>query len=528
MEITYVNPRPVCRHRFVSVLISIAICSAGLTALSTTAVHASKAASKSTELPAFGDNGAGVVRLQQAIVARGFTLRGGITGIFDSTTRYALKSLQKVAGFKATGVLDEKTAKFLGLIDVVAMASDNLPKLGMSGDYVWSLQQALINSGVTVKGGADGKFGLATTIALGKFQASKGLPVTKVFDKSTAIALGLIAAPAPVVSPVVKPVVKIVASASASPFPLQWEHSDAVRHLQTALLRNGITVNGGVDGIYGTATIAALAAFQGRRNLPANGVLDEATALALGLVSNAATKTTTATVAAATIDLQLSIETLPLLGQSGNAVRKIQSALMATGIEVKGGADGVFGIATVIAIGKFQESQNIPVSKSLDVRTAIALGVLPSVENLGLTVVKVFPVQGVCSFNDSWHDPRSGGRLHIGVDITAATGKALYAVVDGTISQVTVGGSLSGNALRLSQSDGTYFYYAHMDSVAPGIALGTSVRAGQIIGYVGATGNAGGPHLHFEVHPLGGEAVNPYPVVKVVDACTVTEVLPQS
>jgi peptidoglycan hydrolase-like protein with peptidoglycan-binding domain len=60
---------------------------------------------------------------------------------------------------------------------------------------VWSLQQALINSGVQVKGGADGKFGLATSIALGKFQAMKGLSVTKSVDESTAIALGLLAAP---------------------------------------------------------------------------------------------------------------------------------------------------------------------------------------------------------------------------------------------------------------------------------------------------------------------------------------------
>jgi len=140
----------------------------------------------------------------------------------------------------------------------------------------------------------------------------------------------------------------------------------------------------------------------------------------------------------------------------------------------------------------------------------------------------VFPVQGSCSFTDTWHAPRSGGRLHIGVDITAATGKALYAVVDGVISHTTAGGSLSGNALKLTQADGTYFFYAHLDSFAAGIAVGTQVRAGQIIGYVGATGNAGGAHLHFEVHPFGGEAVNPFPIVKVVDACNVTEVLPQS
>lgn len=525
METTSVFSQPVRRNRITSVFAIILAGTIGLTVLTTTAAHASSSTALSSELPSFGDNGASVVRLQQAIIARGFTLRGGITGNFDSTTRYTLKTLQKVAGFQATGVLDQKTAKFLGLVDVAPLVSENLPKLGRTGDDVWALQQALINKGVIVKGGADGKFGLATTIAIGKFQAAKGLSMTKVLDKPTAIALGLVPAPAPVVTAIAKSAVH----ASTSQFPVQWEHSNAVRDLQTALLRNGITVNGGVDGIYGTATIAALAAFQGRHNLPANGILDQPTAAALGLLNKSVASVVAPVVApVGTAVVQLTIETLPQFGQQSEAVRSVQSALMATGTEVKGGADGVFGIATVIAIGKFQESQNLPVTKTLDVRTAIALGILPSVENMGITSIKVFPVQGLCSFIDSWHQPRSGGRLHIGVDITAATGKALYAAVDGVISQVTVGGALSGNAVRLSQSDGTYFFYAHMDSFAPGIAVGTQVRAGQIIGYVGATGNAGGPHLHFEVHPFGGDAVNPYPVVKVVDACNATEVLPQS
>ena len=112
-----------------------------------------------------GDSGPEVVRLQQAIVARGFTLVGGVTGEFNGQTVAALRSLQKVAGFRATGSLDERTAKFLGLVDVAPIAANALPTVGMSGDAVWSLQQALINSGTQVKGGADGKFGLATTIA---------------------------------------------------------------------------------------------------------------------------------------------------------------------------------------------------------------------------------------------------------------------------------------------------------------------------------------------------------------------------
>jgi murein DD-endopeptidase MepM/ murein hydrolase activator NlpD len=88
------------------------------------------------------------------------------------------------------------------------------------------------------------------------------------------------------------------------------------------------------------------------------------------------------------------------------------------------------------------------------------------------------------------------------------------------------GGALSGNSIRLTIGDGTYFFYAHLDGFAAGLSAGQSVRAGQVIGYLGATG-ATSNHLHFEVHPQGGAAVNPYPIVKAVDACNVTELLPQ-
>ncbi len=509
--------------RRVAAILAIAL--AGTLVASTIAVSTVSATPiKSTELTKFGDSGSSVVRLQQAIAARGFTIRGGVSGMFDNNTRLALKSLQKVAGFRATGVLDDRTAKFLGLVDVVAISESNLPKVGMSGDAVWSLQQALINNGTAVKGGADGKFGLATTIALGRFQSVKGLTVTKTLDKNTAVALGLVAAPV-VVTKATKPV-----TSTGSAFPQSGDRSDAVRHVQQALLRNGITVNGGVDGIYGTATIAALAFFQGRRNLPANGIMDEPTAVALGLLNNTvvAVAVAAAPVAVAPVTAILTIETLPKRGNTSEEVRVVQSALIQNGIEVKGGADAVFGVATTIALGKFQEARGITVTKALDIQTAIALGVLPSVESMGLTKISVFPVQGPCNFIDTWLAPRSGGRQHLGVDITAARGNALYAAVDGVISQVTVGGALSGNALRVSQPDGTYFFYAHLDSFAPGIALGTPVRAGQVIGYVGSTGSAGTAHLHFEVHPFGGDAVSPYSVVKVVDACNVTTLLPQS
>ncbi len=137
-----------------------------------------------------------------------------------------------------------------------------------------------------------------------------------------------------------------------------------------------------------------------------------------------------------------------------------------------------------------------------------------------------FPVQGMCYFTDTFGAPRSGGRTHAGVDIIAKSGLYLYAVADGTLTKqyIDAPGSLAGNGWRLTRADGTYFFYAHLSAFAPGLAVGSAVKAGQILGYVGMTGNAGTPHLHFEVHPGGGVAINPTPVVKAVDGCKVTTV----
>jgi Peptidase family M23/LysM domain len=132
-----------------------------------------------------------------------------------------------------------------------------------------------------------------------------------------------------------------------------------------------------------------------------------------------------------------------------------------------------------------------------------------------------FPVQGPCWFTDTWMAPRGGGRRHEGVDLIAKAGLYVYAAQDGTLSKQTLDktGSLSGNAWWLSGTDGTYFFYAHLSAFAPDLKVGSKVVAGQIIGFVGRTGNAAGPHLHFEVHPGGGAAVNPTPIVKAVDGC---------
>jgi murein DD-endopeptidase MepM/ murein hydrolase activator NlpD len=71
-------------------------------------------------------------------------------------------------------------------------------------------------------------------------------------------------------------------------------------------------------------------------------------------------------------------------------------------------------------------------------------------------------------------------------------------------------------------ADGTYFFYGHLQSLAAGVGVGTPVKAGQVIGTNGKTGDTNTPHLHFEVHPGGGDAVNAYPIAKAADACHVT------
>ncbi len=134
----------------------------------------------------------------------------------------------------------------------------------------------------------------------------------------------------------------------------------------------------------------------------------------------------------------------------------------------------------------------------------------------------VFPVGEPHSFGDSYGAPRMLGstyeHAHQGTDIMAPFGTPLYAAERGLITRM---GSdvLGGTTLWVKGESGTYYYYAHLSAFADGIADGKLVEAGDVVGFVGDTGNArgGAPHLHFEIHPDGGAAVNPYPLLKVVD-----------
>jgi murein DD-endopeptidase MepM/ murein hydrolase activator NlpD len=122
----------------------------------------------------------------------------------------------------------------------------------------------------------------------------------------------------------------------------------------------------------------------------------------------------------------------------------------------------------------------------------------------------VCPVQGPHSFSNDYGAPRSGGRSHQGNDILAPRGTPVVANVAGVASENH--SRLGGNSYFLKGKDGNTYFGAHLDSYTG--AWG-SVAAGTVLGYVGTTGDAQGgpPHLHFEFHPGGGAAVNPYPTL---------------
>ena len=126
----------------------------------------------------------------------------------------------------------------------------------------------------------------------------------------------------------------------------------------------------------------------------------------------------------------------------------------------------------------------------------------------------VCPVQGGASFIDSWGFPRSGGRRHKGVDMFNSRNTPLLAVVSGTVRFSS--NSLGGLSTYVYGNNGNKYYYAHLERHPSGISSGSRVNAGDVVGYLGNSGNARftSPHLHFEIRPGGGSAVNPYPTVR--------------
>lgn len=153
------------------------------------------------------------------------------------------------------------------------------------------------------------------------------------------------------------------------------------------------------------------------------------------------------------------------------------------------------GAATALAIGLAAA----PVSAHDSSRAALSLDATSEIASMSC------PVAGPADYSDSWGDGRSGGRRHQGVDMGAERGTPVVAALAGFAEFKNT--SAGGKSIWLTTTAGDKFFYAHLDSWE---GESRNVAQGDTLGYVGSTGNAGGPHLHFEVRP-DGQAINPYP-----------------
>lgn len=154
-----------------------------------------------------------------------------------------------------------------------------------------------------------------------------------------------------------------------------------------------------------------------------------------------------------------------------------------------------------------------------------AHSVIPDADPAKTITGLLIPVAGVTTnqLRDSFYDARSEGRIHEALDIMAPHDTPVLASDDGTVLRLQQS-ERGGTMLYQSDSTGSYvLYYGHLSRYAEGVAEGKKLKRGDVIAYVGDTGNAGPGnfHLHFGISKMtspgkwyGGEAVNPYPLLK--------------
>jgi len=190
--------------------------------------------------------------------------------------------------------------------------------------------------------------------------------------------------------------------------------------------------------------------------------------------------------------------------------------------------------ASLIAVA-VTVSLTLAVPASATMPTSAIMRLEPVVDPVALTpavvnledVHLVFPQDPTLThFDNTWGNRRSGGRRHVGSDLMAPKMSPVYAVADGIVSIIKRGGS-AGYWIAIEHARGLESWYMHLNNdapgtdngraepnqiFAPGLEVGGFVTAGQLIGYVGDSGNAegSGSHTHFELH-ANGSPINPYP-----------------
>ncbi len=180
-----------------------------------------------------------------------------------------------------------------------------------------------------------------------------------------------------------------------------------------------------------------------------------------------------------------------------------------------GGGDGPIDPASVgLVLDNRPRTADSSTSELLDaLRPLTARGF--SEEEAFILGMGHFPVAGLATWSDDFRDPRYNPtpHYHQGNDIWADYGTPVRAPAAG-VAELT-GEIVGGISVYVTTSDGTYYYMTHLAGFAPDLRTGDTVAQGQVVGFTGTSGNAaGGPaHVHFEIHPGGGAAVNPKPIL---------------
>lgn len=169
----------------------------------------------------------------------------------------------------------------------------------------------------------------------------------------------------------------------------------------------------------------------------------------------------------------------------------------------------------------------VPIPKTVNSTEISTSATLFTTDTSKQELTLIIPVSGISSnqLSDTFKDARGIGRVHDAIDIMAPKGTPVLAVNDGKVAKLF---NSKQGGLTIYQFDPTNvhaYYYAHLDSYAAGIIEGKNLHRGELIGYVGSTGNANpeAPHLHFAIFVLGpekkwwqGTAINPYPLLTTV------------
>lgn len=164
------------------------------------------------------------------------------------------------------------------------------------------------------------------------------------------------------------------------------------------------------------------------------------------------------------------------------------------------------------------QAQMDAVKRSGSNNTSRLLDALRPLQDLGFTEEEAiaagfgqFPVAGYATWSHDWLYPRfvPSFHMHEGTDVFAEMGTPVRAPVDGKV-RIT-NGAIGGLAVYVIEPDGTYYYMSHLNGIADGLVEGKAVKVGDIVGFVGDSGNAkgGAPHIHLEIHPQGGGPIDP-------------------